>query len=738
MQAISPAAFFLIALWGFILPASGSAAQDQTGNGEQVRTEIHYRDGIVVLLSDYQEKTKSFHRVKGNIRITFDDIVLTGDEAVYDEETRGGSVSGQVHFSQKQQWLSCSRAEFNFATQTGSFYDASGYTDRDFLITGKTIRKIGPDTYRVEDATATTCPEENPKWKFSASSTTIRIDNTARMRNAVFKIKGIPVLYTPYIVLPIGIKERNRGFTPFHTGNSTSKGRVFSEGYYLPLGRSADILAYGDHFSLRGLALGAIFRIRPNQTTRLSLQAYGIRDKLDQGGVQLNIDGESRLKEDWRAVVHASISSNVSFRQVFSENLNSATIPTEKAIGFVTRNHNSISTNIGFSREVTTFPVKSLVIRKIPSLEFFSLGMPLGRSPFILDFRTSMDGLSRMDARIETPILVQRLDLFPRLTARIPSLGGFSFAPSIGIRETYYGTQFSEDSASGTENQGLHRRYIDINVEMRPPALEGNFSAPFFGNIQHTVEPFVTYRRIHGIKDPGKIIRFDQEDAIADTNEIEYGIVNRFYRDQKSDTGSVQRREFLSIGLVQKYYFDPTFGGAFEEGQWNAFYPLDSVTGLYQTGVVSNLSPLSAIFQLSSQKGIHTDVRFDFDTRLQRWRNTSVSTLWQQGKISLSGTYFIIHPLETGLPSGNHVQGQLEYGSPSRGFYSSMAASFNLNTGQWLNSNTRVGYAWDCCGLGASFSQYDLGLRTESRFTFSFMLKGIGNFGNMKKSEGIF
>ena len=90
---------------------------------------------------------------------------------------------------------------------------------------------------------------------------------------------------------------------PFQTGNSTSKGRVFSEGYYQTLGKSADLRIYGDYFSLRGLAVGGIFRIRPNPETRFSLQAYGTRDKLNQGGIQLIVDGESMLKGDWRAAL---------------------------------------------------------------------------------------------------------------------------------------------------------------------------------------------------------------------------------------------------------------------------------------------------------------------------------------------------------------------------------------------------------------------------------------------------
>lgn len=710
------------------------AAQDNRG-AAQVRTEILYRDGIVVLVSDIQEKIRTLHRAKGHVQMVFQDIVITGDEAEYDEETKEGFISGKVHFAQNQQWLSCSLAEFNFATQTGAFHNASGYTDREFLISGKTILKTGKDTYRIEQGTATACQDKVPKWSFHASRTDIRINRTARMHGTVFKIKGIPVLYTPYLILPIGTQKRSSGFVPFHTGTSTTKGRVFSQGYYQTLGKSADLLVYGDYFTLRGLAAGGIFRARPHQDTRLELQLYGIDDKLDQGGLQLAVDAESRLKEDWRAVVHANIFSNFAFRQAFAESLQSATIPVEKALGFLTRNHKSLATNIAFGRDVILFPDRSLVIKKIPSLEFASLGTPLGRSPFILNFRAALDGVSRSDSLMETRDMIQRLDVYPRLTVQLPSLGGFSILPSAGVRDTYYGARASEDAPSGIANRGFHRRYADLNIEMRTPVLERSFASSAFGHMRHAVEPYVTYRRIHGIDDLDTTIRFDAEDAIADTNEIEYGVVNRFFREMTGEGSGRQQHEFMSFSLIQKYYFDPTFGGAFKEGRINAFYPLDSVTGLYQTGTATHFAPLSAVFRFSPRKNISNDIRADYDTRLQRWRNTSISTLWEQGKFFVSGTYFVVHPVEEGFYSGEHLQGQIRYGSPARGISSSLTASYNLKTGQWLNSNTRISYAWDCCSLGADFNQYDLGLRTESRFSFSFTLKGIGHFGNMRGTQ---
>ena len=221
----------------FTLAESGGAAQND--DVMQVRTEIYTGDGVIMLTSDEpQEKTGHLYIARGNVRIAHEDILITGGEVQYNDETHEGIIAGGARFSQGEQWFSCSRAEFNFATQTGVFYDAVGYTDKEFMVSGRTILKTGPNTYRIENGFATTCRDDVPKWSFSAVRTDIRVDHTARMRSAVFRIKGVPVLYTPYMILPTGRKERNSGFVPFNTGTSTTKGRVFSQGYYQTLGRS--------------------------------------------------------------------------------------------------------------------------------------------------------------------------------------------------------------------------------------------------------------------------------------------------------------------------------------------------------------------------------------------------------------------------------------------------------------------------------------------------------------------
>jgi len=721
------------------------AWSEQASSGKEGRTRIEFpvHDGNEIKIAALEADTQgsigeNLWQARGNVIIHYEDILITTDEVVYNHETEEGYTIGETHFSQGKQWLTCSKAEFNLSKQTGTFYDTTGYTDEEFLITGRTIIKTGKDTYTIRDGSVTACREENPKWQFTASRSEIRLDHTAHLRHTLFKVKGIPVFYLPYTIIPLERKVRSSGFTTFRTGTSTSKGWLFSQGYYQTLGRSADLKIYGNYFTLRGLAMGGTIRIRPSQNAHLEISAYGIRDKENQGGVQLLVDGESRFKNGWRAVAEANVTSSFEFRRAFADSFTNATVPLEYANVFLTRNYKSFSTNIAFERNQVAFPVEPLVINKIPSLEFLSLGIPLGKSPIVFSFKSSIDGASRKDSLSETEGIVHRLDVFPRMTFRLPPLLGFSIIPSIGVRETYYTAQFSENPEEGIINHGLHRQYADLRIDMKMPSLAKDYLASRLGTFRHVVEPYATYRRIQGIGNRQEIVRFDEIDAIADTSEFEYGLVNRFYTRKHDNTGTEEKHEFMSIALIQKYYFDPSFGGAFRTEHANTFYPLNTVTGLYQTGIERRFSPISAIVRIWQQNQIHHDFRADYDATLQRWRNASLSTGWDQGKVSITGTYFRTLMTEPGLFPSNHLQASVGYGIPTRGFFSRVTVSYDFHASKLLNSGTRLGYAWNCCTVMTQIRQYSLRGRIESQFSISFELKGLGSIGNMGKQNLLF
>ena len=378
------------------------------------------------------------------------------------------------------------------------------------------------------------------------------------------------------------------------------------------------------------------------------------------------------------------------------------------------------------------------MIRKLPSIEFFSLGTPLGKTPFIFYLRATVDAMSRSDAVMQTPSMVQRLDFFPKLALRLPALAGFSLIPTVGFRETYYSARTSGESQPELVTQSLRRQYALFELDLRTPTLERRFQNSWLGELKHVIEPVVAYRRIHGVDNLQETLRFDEEDAVADTNEAEFGIVNRLFRNRETQPGIRQEYEFMSVSLTQKYYFDPTFGGAFRPGESNTFYPLDTQTGFASMGIQRNLAPTNFVARITPKGSITYDVRADYDIKLQGLRDASVSTSWQQNKLFIAGTYFRTEAIEPGSFSANHIQGQVAYGSPLRGLSASLTVSYNLQTNSFLNSHSRLNYMWNCCGIAFEFQQFNLGVRTESRLNFSFNLKGIGNFGNIKRPESLF
>jgi LPS-assembly protein len=190
--------------------------------------------------------------------------------------------------------------------------------------------------------------------------------------------------------------------------------------------------------------------------------------------------------------------------------------------------------------------------------------------------------------------------------------------------------------------------------------------------------------------------------------------------------------------VTQKYYFDPDFGGAFRPGEPNLFYPLNTVTGFALTGTQRNLAPTSFALRLTPRPGVSYDARADFDTKVQQFRDASLTTFWQGQKLFIAGTYFKTQALEPGTFESNQIQAQAGYGSPLQGFSGSLTLSHDIRTSKLLSSHSRLNYGWDCCGVAFEFLQFDLGVRKESRFSFSFTLKGIGSFGNIKRPESLF
>ena len=729
---------------------------------ERARLEFDQEGGAILVEADRLSRESSeLWSADGDVVISYGDTVLKAPRISYNLATGDAVAEGPVEIARGLEWLKGSRAELNLRTDTGTLHDAEGFTDQSLYVKAKRLIKTGPDEYTAQSGFLTACEEAVPKWSFTIGQARIRTGGTARLSHTIFKVKEIPVLYLPVLYFPATRKERSSGFLIPTTGNSNNKGRRISQSFYLVLGQSADLFLNEDYFSKRGFGHGVLFRARPNPVSFLELDWYFMDDRKDQGGTSFNGIGETRLPHGFRAVADFNLVSNLTFRQVFSDDFYNATLPTEESKVFLTNNFRSGSLNFLVSREENTLQGPKVVIRNTPTLQFKLAGQKLPGVPVYLDLDSAVEGRSRTGLSrpragtqqqdpLETPGITQRLDFFPQLYFSVPVIEGLRATPGFGFRETFYSDSLAPPEGGGESlpsGENISRRYFQLTLDLDGWGLSRVSRGASGGGWKHLVEPAVHYRYTTGIDRFHEILRFDEQDAVANTNELEYALYNRLF---VKDSESGETREWFSLKLAQKYFFDPDFGGALEPSAVNQFFPLNTLSGFPYGTFPRRNSPVTTLARITPRPGYSFDVRGDYDLRFDQFRNLSVTGFLSRPGLYLGTTYFVTKELpdlrevlETaGLPTGvfqsHQVQAQITLGNLQRGLSLSTSLAYDLQIDRFLSHRSRLNYYWDCCGVSLEFQGFNVGIRQEQQFRFSFSLKGIGNFGTIRRPDEVF
>jgi LPS-assembly protein len=742
----------------------------------------------------------------GNVDATIGIYRLQADKLTYYEATQRLIAEGHVVFDQGElQRITGTRAEFNARTKLGFFVNATGFTNQTedgtvVYFTADRAEKVAPNRVVITNGTVTACDEDSPKWSFTAKRAEITMNDRVRARHPAFRIKGVPVLPLPYVSVSIKRHDRASGFlTPTFSG-SGQKGFRISNAYYQTLGRSADVTLRNDIFTARGLGVGADVRTRANSRSFLYFGFYTVKDRIfgakadathpDQGGSSFYANGVHYFQNGFIAAVDVGVTSNLAFRQVFSDDVQRAISPEERSQVFINKNTDSYSFNFLARSQVTSVPNTRIRIRQLPSVQFDKRPSPLDffkKLPVYFSFESGFEGMSRKETvenlaafqaagnlnPLITPSLVQRLRVKPRISVPF-NFGGWTATATGTLDGTYYSNSL-DPATRLVLGRDLTRFFAEFDFDLRPPALAKNFyHSDGTLRFRHVVEPYLTYRRIGGVGNPNRTILFDYIDAVADTNEIEFGLTNRFFTRRSTENVSgrapasgktangkgegeaspltSQPYEALSITVRGKYFFDPFFGGALVPGRRNQFYPIDTFSGFTYGGVPRRFSPLNVETRYRPNNILTADVRTDIDVSSFGVRDLAVSfgyaphrsliqaftTFYYTRAVSLAPSLErFADPLtgkEAGTLKGAQWSPTVFLGIPDKGLFGGASVFFDFQNRPGKNSplvstTFTLGYTWDCCNITVQDFFYNLGLRKENRVVFSFRLNGIGTFG---------
>ena len=408
---------------------------------------------------------------------------------------------------------------------------------------------------------------------------------------------------------------------------------------------------------------------------------------------------------------------------------------------FLSNNFHGFSANFAALNDKSFLqinPAAGVTLRNLPEARFDSVEQaPWRKWPVYFGLESFAGYVHRSDSEINTPSFVGRTEFAPRVTIPLHFGAWLGVTTSAAFRTTRYGASLSAPEV--VSEQAITRNTGEFTVELRPPTLERFFEQPKKKRkYKHSIEPVLTYRYVTGVNNFADFIRFDSDATLTDTNEVEYGVTQRLF---VKDEGDDQAHELISWRLVQKHFFDPTFGGAAVDGQRNVFQALNSITPFaFALGPV-HWSPIVSDFTISP--GSHYDVEqiLEYDPTLAKL--TTIGTLLKVKPYSeffATVAHFRLDADPTLQPLSNQVRTLFGYGALNgRGFSAASGISYDFTNHALQNQLIQVSYNGRCCGLALEYRRIALGqVRTENQFRVAFIIANIGTFGNLRRQEKIY
>ncbi|HEX4546160.1 MAG TPA: LPS assembly protein LptD [Candidatus Acidoferrum sp.] len=735
------------------------------------------KGGVADLEAKTQSRRGDVVSADGDVDIHYGDTRLRADHVEYNIKTYEAVATGRVQLDYNNEHIEAAEAHYNVSTGHGLFHNVHGTVkierrpNPSVLISGnplyfeaRDVERFAGDVYLVRRAWITVCDPEHLTWQFYAPHARIRLDKTAALVNANFRLFRVPLIWLPYATAPAGPKVRQTGLLIPDIGQSSRKGFIAGDAFYWAPKPWLDATLGAQFLSRRGVLERGSFRGKPFEDTSLAYSYFGVDDRgllnpdgtrNKQGGEEQRLEIQSLLPRGWRFVTDYNQLSSLTFRLAFSDTFGEATNSEVRSAVFFTNNFRGFSLNfaglndknfltlpVPATTTAPAIPATSVTLRNLPEARFGSVDRALWPSlPVYFSFDSFAGAVNRDDQNIQTPEFVARYEFAPRVTVPVHFGTWLGVTSSAAFRATYYGD--SLNSAGLPSGGSISRNTGEFTIDLRPPTLERFFDRTSRKKdkprrrYKHTIEPALTYRLVTGVNNFADFIRFDTDATLTDTNEIQYGFTQRLFFKE----GDGQPQELLSWSIFQKHFFDPTFGGAALPGVRNVFQALNSITPFaFATGPV-HWSPIVSDFKITPGGRYDTEQILEYDPNLEKI--TTIGTLLKVKPYSeyfFTVAHFRLRADPLLQPLSNQIRTLFGYGSLNRkGFNAAAGISYDITNGLLQNQLMQISYNGGCCGLALEYRRIALAqVRTENQFRVAFIIANIGTFGNLRRQEKIF
>lgn len=181
--------------------------------------------------------------------------------------------------ARRQFWKTHKAAAFRLSNQQQNNY---------FKIEGQTIKRVAENSFSAKDAFFTPCnceEETSPPWGFRAKTIDATTEQYVDLYDPAIEIKGLPVIYFPYLRFPIKTQRQSGLLFPALT-YSKNNGSVFSQPLFIDIDDHTDATITADYFGKRGFRLGSEYRYEKAEHSGWRLEIEGMKDQLWLGQIK--------------------------------------------------------------------------------------------------------------------------------------------------------------------------------------------------------------------------------------------------------------------------------------------------------------------------------------------------------------------------------------------------------------------------------------------------------------------
>ena len=466
-----------------------------------------------------------------------------------------GTASGNVRLSTPDSQFQASRMDFDLTGERGLAYDASGIIGDRYRVSGEQLERLGPQRFMAHRGRVTTCTGRVPAWELGARRARLGASNYVTLQHPTFRIKGIPVFYLPYAVIPYR-DERTTGFLPPQLGIDSKHGAVTRGEFFWAMTDWMDSTYGLEYFGERGSRPFVEYRYSLGPRSDGQVQGSFIRDrKTDEELWQVLLKNRQTFGWDVSGIMQLDLRSERDIQRRFARNIQqeSRTLTTSFA---------SLSKRFAESRITLQADAfrgipdsgSDATFERAPSLQLEQFLTPLLGVAY-LSIRAAAD-LMRAST-VDNDATVRRFDLFPRLSVPLHVTPWLQVTGSSGLRQTFYQTTgAAEGEASRTvvdarvavDGPAWHRRYpgnggswihlLATGLDYRYVPETDQDALPTHENLdttEHVLDPLETLTLL---------------DRIGPANYVRLRLANRFY----ARRGTGQLREEAHLIVAQGFH----------------------------------------------------------------------------------------------------------------------------------------------------------------------------------------